>query len=578
MTLLQSVEEWFCGLPLRMKRRLLRASIWQPQRSYPPPNLCVARTMITQFPWLTTVTLFPLVASLLVPVLPDKYGKTVRWYSLSVALLEFALIVYGFWQGYDLRSPDFQLVESYPWLPQLGLNWSLAVDGLSMPLVVLAGLITTLAMLAAWKVEQKQRLFYFLMLVLYSAQIGVFCAQDLLLFFFMWELELVPVYILISIWGGPKRLYAATKFILYTAIGSIFILVAGLAMAFYGGNVTFDMQQLAAKDYPLLLELFAYAGFLIAYGVKLPIFPLHTWLPDAHGEASAPVSMILAGVLLKMGGYALIRMNMGMLPDAHVYFAPVLAILGIVNVIYGALVSFGQRNLKRRLAYSSISHMGFILLGIASYTEIGLSGAVLQMISHGLIASALFFLAGVTYDRTHTLKIDDMGGLAKSMPTVFALFTIGSMASLALPGMSGFAGELMVFLGLAGSDSYTIVFKVVVVLLSAVGVILTPIYLLSMLREVFYGQENPSFAGALLRDAKPREVFITACLLVPVIGIGLYPKVLTQTYDVTTVEVASRARTVVSAIAETALPPFTQISQAPSVPQPQGNPELSIFK
>jgi len=320
-------------------------------------------------------------------------------------------------------------------------------------------------------------------------------------------------------------------------------------MAFYGDNFTFDMRQLALKDYSIGFELFLYTGFLIAYGVKLPIFPLHTWLPDAHGEASAPVSMILAGVLLKMGGYALIRMNVEMLPDAHFYFAPVLAVLGVVNIVYGALVSFGQRNLKRRLAFSSISHMGFVLLGIASFTELGMSGAVLQMVSHGLIAAALFFLAGVTYDRTHTLMLDKMGGLAKSMPVVFALFTIGSMASLALPGMSGFVSELAVFLGFSSSDAYTTPFKLVMVVLSAVGVILTPIYLLSMLREVFYGTESRTMQKLVLWDAKPREVFVTACLLLPIIAIGFYPKLLTQTYDVKTVQVASRARTAVSAIA-----------------------------
>lgn len=219
------------------------------------------------------------------------------------------------------------------------------------------------------------------MLVLYAAQIGVFVAQDVLLLFIMWEVELVPVYLLICIWGGQKRRYAATKFLIYTAAASIFILIAGLAMAFSGDTITFDMVQLGLKDYPLSLELALYAGLLIAFGVKLAIFPMHTWLPDAHGEASTPVSMILAGVLLKMGGYGLIRLNLELLPDAHVYFAPVLAILGVVNIIYGAFSSFAQTNMKRRLAYSSISHMGFVLLGIASFTDLGISGALLQMIS-----------------------------------------------------------------------------------------------------------------------------------------------------------------------------------------------------
>jgi NAD(P)H-quinone oxidoreductase subunit 4 len=503
-----------------------------------------------EFPWLTTIVLLPLVATLAIPVIPDKDGKTVRWYGLGIALADFALMIYALWQNYDFQSSTFQLVESYPWIPQLNLNWSLALDGLSMPLILLTGLINTLAIFAAWKVTNKPRLFYGLMLAMYSAQLGVFLAQDLLLFFLMWEIELVPVYLLISIWGGQKRQYAATKFILYTAAASIFILIAGFALAFSGDTVTFDMATLGMKQYPKAIEMLAYAGFLIAFGVKLPIFPLHTWLPDAHGEASAPGSMILAGVLLKMGGYALIRINMEMLPNAHVYFAPVLVILGVVNIVYGACCAFAQTNLKRRLAYSSIAHMGFVLIGIASYTEIGMSGAVLQMLSHGLIAASLFFLSGVTYERTHTLMMDKMGGMAKVMPRTFAVFTAGAMASLALPGMSGFVGELMVFLGIADSDVYSSSFKVVVVLLSAVGVILTPIYLLSMLRQVFYGKQNEELQiEATLPDINPRELFITACLLLPIIGIGFYPKLATQTYDVKAVEVATHARQVLPVFA-----------------------------
>ncbi len=504
-----------------------------------------------QFPWLTAILLFPLAASLLIPVLPDKYNKVTRWYALSVGIVDFALIIYAFWTNYDLNTTGFQLVETYAWVPQIGLNWSVAVDGLSMPLVVLTGLVTTLAIFSSWKVTTKPKLFYFLMLVMYSAQIGVFVARDLLMFFFTWELELVPVYLLIAIWGGQKRMYAATKFILYTAIGSIFILVAGLAMAFYGDNITFDLQALGQKHYALGFELVMYAALLIAYGVKLPIFPLHTWLPDAHSEAPAPVSMLLAGVMLKMGGYALIRMNVEMFPHAHVYFAPVLAVLGVVNIIYAAFNAFAQENLKRRMAYSSISHMGFVLIGIASFSDLGMNGAMLQMISHGLIAAALFFLTGVTYDRTHTLAMSEMGGIAKRMPTVFALFTAGSMASLALPGMSGFVGEISVFLGLTSSEAYSDAFKVTVVLLSAVGIILTPIYLLSMLRRVFYGKENAELLSHnVLVDANPREVFIAACLLLPIIGIGLYPKLVTQTYDAKTVAVVAQARTALPLVAQ----------------------------
>lgn len=507
--------------------------------------------MISNIPWLTAIIIFPMLGALAIPLIPDKEGKTVRWYSLAIALIDFYVMIYAFWKSYNLEESSLQMRESYSWVPQIGLNWSLGIDGLSMPLIVLSGLITTLACLASWKIEYKPKLFYFLILILFSAQIGVFAAQDLLLFFIFWELELVPVYLLISIWGGSKRRYAATKFILYTALASLFILLSALILAFSGDVVTFDLSQLAAKDYSLGVQVLAYVGFLIAFGVKLPLFPLHTWLPDAHSEAPGPVSMILAGVLLKMGGYGLIRMNLEMLPEAQIKFAPVLVILGVINIVYGAFSAFGQTNLKRRLAYSSISHMGFVLIGIASFTELGLNGAVLQMLSHGLIAAALFFLCGSTYERTHTLMMDEMGGLAKQMPKIFALFTAASLASLALPGMSGFVGELTIFLGVTTSDVYSSVFKTVVIFLTAVGLILTPIYLLSMLRVVFYGKENRelNLEGYSL-DAKPRELFITVCLLIPIIGIGLYPKLATSTYDLKTIEVATKVRAALPVIAQ----------------------------
>ncbi len=505
--------------------------------------------MISEFPWLTAIIAFPLVAALAIPVLPDTDGKTVRLYALGAGVLEFCLILYTFATQYDFNNASLQLVERYRWVPQLGLNWSVGVDGLSMPLVVLTGFVTTLATFAAWNIKIKPRLFYSLMLVMYSAQIAVFLAHDLLMFFMLWELELVPVYLIISIWGGSQRLYAATKFILYTALGSIFILIAALALAFYGGNVTFDFTELGLKQYPIGLELLAYAGLLIAFGVKLPIFPLHTWLPDAHGEAPAAGSMILAGVLLKMGGYALIRLNAEMLPHAHVYFAPVLAILGVVNIIYGALAAFSQDNLKRRLAYSSISHMGFVLIGIASFTALGINGAMLQMISHGLIAAGLFFLSGVTYERSHTLSMEKMGGIGKSMPITFSLFTTGAMASLALPGMSGFVGELSIFLGLTTSDVYSSGFKTIVIFLAAVGLMITPVYLLSMLRRVFFGQERDTVPIEPWLDIKPRELVITMSFLIPILGIGLYPKLATQSYDNTTVAVAAHLRDALPTIA-----------------------------
>lgn len=541
---------------------------------------------MTDFPWLTFIILFPIVAALAIPLLPDKNGQTVKWYSLVVALIDFAAIAIAFCNHYDLNNPDLQLVESYAWVPSLDLNWSVGADGLSMPLILLTGFITTLAILAAWPVTFKPKLFYFLMLAMYGGQIAVFAVQDMLLFFLVWELELVPVYLILSIWGGKKRLYAATKFILYTAGGSLFILVAALAMAFYGDTVTFDMRAIAAKDYALNFQILLYSGFLIAYGVKLPIFPLHTWLPDAHGEATAPAHMLLAGILLKMGGYALMRMNVGMLPEAHAQFAPVLVILGVVNIIYAALTSFAQRNLKRKIAYSSISHMGFVLIGIASFNDLGMSGAMLQMISHGLIGASLFFMVGATYDRTHTLMLDEMGGVGQKMKKIFAMWTTCSLASLALPGMSGFVAELMVFVGFATSDAYNPTFRLVVVILAAVGVILTPIYLLSMLREILYGPENKELVESqILVDAEPREVFIIASLLVPIIGIGIYPKLTTQIYDATTQQLNAKLREAV--LSQTPVlwskplsyQPNAELNQLASValPEPMSAPKIGEY-
>jgi NAD(P)H-quinone oxidoreductase subunit 4 len=273
--------------------------------------------------------------------------------------------------------------------------------------------------------------------------------------------------------------------------------------------------------------------------------------------------MLLAGILLKMGGYALIRMNVGMLPEAHAQFAPVLVILGVVNIVYAALTSFAQRNLKRKIAYSSISHMGFVLIGIASFNDLGMSGAMLQMISHGLIGASLFFMVGATYDRTHTLMLDEMGGVGQKMKKIFAMWTTCSLASLALPGMSGFVAELMVFVGFATSDAYNPIFRLVVVILAAVGVILTPIYLLSMLREILYGPENKDLVESqVLVDAEPREVFIIASLLVPIIGIGVYPKLTTQIYDATAQQLNARLREVIPSQKTVFLPKSLSPNQA----------------
>jgi NAD(P)H-quinone oxidoreductase subunit 4 len=485
------------------------------------------------FPWLSLITLLPIAVAPLLMLLPGDGTdpKLPRTIALVTLLVDLGLMLFVFSQHYDGSIAGLQLVERFAWVPAIGLEWSLATDGLSAPLVVLSGLVTLLSVAASWNIQKKTRLYFALLLVQASAQAMVFLSQDFLLFFLAWELELVPVYLLIAIWGGHQRQYAATKFILYTATASLLILVSGLALAL-NGPFTLNLSELIARSPGGTFGLLCYLGFLVGFGVKLPMFPLHTWLPDAHGEANAPVSMLLAGVLLKMGGYALLRFNVQMLPEAHLVLAPALVVLGIVNIVYGALNAFAQDNVKRRIACSSVSHMGFVLLGIGAIDSLGMSGAMLQMISHGLIAAAMFFVTGVFYERTKTLSIPNMGGLAKVLPITFAFFLASSLASLALPGMSGFVSEITVFLGLTSNADFTVGFRVIAVVLAAIGVVLTPVYLLSLCRRVFFGPRIPALA--VLGDMKPRELVIGLTLLVPTLVIGFWPRVAIDLYEAST--------------------------------------------
>jgi NAD(P)H-quinone oxidoreductase subunit 4 len=478
------------------------------------------------FPYLTLLIIFPIFAGSFIFFFPHKGNKIYRWYSLCICLLELLLIAYVFSYHFQFDDTLIQLKEDLKWIDIFDFHWRLGIDGLSIGPILLTGFITTLANLAAWPVTRSPQLFYFLMLTMYSGQIGLFSSQDLLLFFIMWELELIPVYILLSMWGGKKRLYSATKFILYTAGGSIFLLIGILSIGLYGSNKpTFHFERLINQSYPFWLEIIFYFGFLIAYTVKLPVVPLHTWLPDTHGEAHYSTCMLLAGILLKMGAYGLIRINMELLPRAHSIFCPYLVIIGMIQVIYGALTSIGQRNLKKRIAYSSVSHMGFIIIGIGSITDTGLNGAILQILSHGFIGAALFFLVGTSCDRMRLVYLEEMGGLAISKPKIFIMFSSFSMASLALPGMSGFIAEFVIFLGFLTNQKFLLMPKILITSVIAIGIILTPIYLLSMLRQMFYGYKlfyvpNSHFFNS---DSGPREFFLSICLFFPIIGIGIYP-------------------------------------------------------
>nr|YP_009548634.1 NADH-plastoquinone oxidoreductase subunit 4 [Adiantum aleuticum]AYW15609.1 NADH-plastoquinone oxidoreductase subunit 4 [Adiantum aleuticum] len=483
--------------------------------------------MISNVPRLTVVVSLPILAGLMIPILPRNGNRVTRWYTPGICILEFLPITYISYCHFRIDSQSIQLLETFNWIKSINLHWSLGIDGLSIGLVILTGFATTPATLAAWPITRNTRLFYLLMLIMYGGQIGLFVSRDILLFFFMWELELIPVYLLLCLWGGKRRLYSATKFIPYTAGGSIFLSVAALTMSFYGSEVpSFDIQDSMHKSYPPSLEILIYVGFLVAYAVKLPIFPFHTWLPDTHGEAHYSTCMSLAGVLLKMGGYGLIRINLELLTHAHFLLGSWMMLIGAIQIIYASLISMSQRNLKRRIAYSSISHMGFVTIGIGSLADAGINGAILQMISHGLIGAALSFLAGTCYDRTRTFFLDQLGGVATPMPKLFTMFSTSSFASLALPGMSGFVAELLVFPGVVTSKQYSFAFKAVITVLEAVGTVLTPIYLLSMLRQLFYGYRFFDEPNPYSIDPGPRELFILICFLLPILGIGSYPNLI----------------------------------------------------
>nr|YP_010848983.1 NADH-plastoquinone oxidoreductase subunit 4 [Myriopteron extensum]WEV93634.1 NADH-plastoquinone oxidoreductase subunit 4 [Myriopteron extensum] len=476
------------------------------------------------FPWLTIIVVLPISAGSLIFFLPHRGNKVVRWYTICICILELLLTVYTFCYHFQPDDPLIQLLEDYKWIRFFDFHWRLGIDGLSIGPILLTGFITTLATLSAWPVTRDSRLFHFLMLAMYSGQIGSFSSRNLLLFFLMWELELIPVYLLLSMWGGKKRLYSATKFILYTAGGSLFLLLGVLGIGLYGSNEpTLNFETSANQSYPAVLEIIFYIGFFIAFAVKSPIIPLHTWLPDTHGEAHYSTCMLLAGILLKMGAYGLARINIELLSHAHYLFSPWLVIVGAIQIIYAASTSLGQRNLKKRIAYSSVSHMGFLIIGIGSITDTGLNGALLQIISHGFIGAALFFLAGTTYDRTRLLYLDEMGGIAITMPKIFTMFSSFAMASLALPGMSGFVAELIVFFGIITSHKYFLMPKILITFVMAIGMILTPIYSLSMSRQMFYGYKLFNVPNSYFFDSGPRELFLSISLFLPVLGIGMYP-------------------------------------------------------
>jgi NADH-quinone oxidoreductase subunit M len=478
---------------------------------------------------LTLVTFFPLLGVLALLFINSEAKNTLRWTAFITTLITLALSVWAFFFSgmYNPAGGDLQLVARYNWITVAGWNiqYFLAADGLSILLVLLTTLLTAISILSTWTaVEDRVKEFMIFFLLLEVGMLGVFLAQDLFLFYIFWEFTLVPMYFLIGIWGGPNRLYAAIKFFLYTMAGSILMLLAIIWLGIAGQ--TFSVPDLAAKGgIPADIQMWLFIAFAAAFAIKVPMWPLHSWLPDAHVEAPTAGSVILAGVMLKLGTYGFLRFNLQLFPQAAVRAAPTIAVLAVIGIIYGAIVSYSQKDVKKLVAYSSVSHLGFVMLGLFALNAQGVSGAILQMINHGLSTGALFLLVGMIYEQTHTRELAVYGGLWKITPVFGTLMLIVALSSMGLPGLNGFVGEFTILLGAFGSAAYGSYWYAA---LAAIGVILAAIYLLYMFQKMFLGPLGPIVDevkkhGQAIRDLNWREIVTLLPLLIFIFWIGLYP-------------------------------------------------------
>jgi NADH-quinone oxidoreductase subunit M len=475
---------------------------------------------------LTALVAVPLVGALAVLAVGRGRDGIARQMALLVSLATFGLSLVV-WARFDPASDAYQFVERYSWLPEFGISYHVAVDGISLLLVVLTTFLTPIALLASWEsIHERVGGFLFFMLGLEAAMIGVFISLDLFLFYVFWDAMLIPMYFLIGIWGYDRRIYAALKFLLYTMAGSVLMLIAILWLAYHHQSVTgvpsFDLADLSALSIPAALQTWLFLAFAVAFAIKVPLFPFHTWLPDAHVQAPTAGSVILAGVLLKMGTYGLLRFAFPLFPEAALAFAPGLALLAVIGIVYGALVAMVQPDLKKLVAYSSVSHLGFVVLGLCALNVNGVHGAVYQMLAHGVSTGGLFLIVGMLSDRRHTRQIAEFGGLKAVMPKLVAAFLLITLASVALPGMNGFIGEFLILLGAFGSTSLenARVFTAV----AATGVILSAVYMLWMFQRVNYGPvTNDKNRG--LRDLSAREWFVIAPVCAVAIVMGVLPNV-----------------------------------------------------
>jgi NADH-quinone oxidoreductase subunit M len=475
---------------------------------------------------LSFVTLGPAIFAVFLLFVPMHWRTVHRIITLIASIVMFAIST-RLWVSFNPDDPGFQFVNRLPWIPEFGITYHVGVDGVSLLLVLLTTLLLPVVVLAAWSLNIEHiKSLHITFLLLTTGMIGTFVALDLFLFYVFWEITLIPMYFIVGVWGGPRRIYAAVKFFIFTMAGSVLMLVAILYLAWFHHRQTgvwsYDYLDFlkTAPLLPITGGLFApgvlvFLAFALAFAIKVPIFPLHTWLPDAHVEAPSTGSVILAGVLLKMGTYGLLRFNRALLPNAWEMFAPALMVLAVIGIIYGALVAMVQPDVKKLVAYSSVSHLGFVVLGLAAGTQASTQGAILQMINHGLTTGALFLLVGMLYERTHTRLIERYGGIAGVMPIFTGIFLLITLGSIGLPGLNGFVGE---FLILAGSWSG----HPAAVVAAGLGIILGAVYMLWMVQRVFWGPIHMR-ANEALPDISFREVFVVAPLVVLVIWIGVHP-------------------------------------------------------
>jgi NADH-quinone oxidoreductase subunit M len=475
--------------------------------------------VLLSIPYLSIIIFLPLIGAIII-VLFGRSAKSIKLTAVAVTSIPLALSLALFIARHGAFG-SAQFVEYASWIPSINAHYHLGVDGLSMVMVLLTTFLGLLAVLVSWHIGIRVREYFAWLLVLEMGILGVFCSLDFLLFFLFWEVELVPMYMLISIWGTGRKEYSAIKFVIYTLLGSAMMLAAILLFYFNTGG--WNMAEAApALTFGVQSAIFLLLFFCFA--VKLPVFPLHTWLPDAHTDAPTAVSVILAGVLLKMGGYGMIRACVGIFPEVAIKYAPFLVIFAIVNVLYGAAVTFRQTDLKRLIAYSSISHMGYVLLGIFALSQVSLTGATLQMVSHGIITGLLFAMCGLVMEKTHERSIPMLGGLARQMPIIAVVFSIAGLAALGLPSTSGFAAEFLVFIGSFNSTAFPLVR--IYTILGVLGIVITAGYILWVLQRVFYSNVQERFDG--VKDANALEMATIFAFVAAIMVIGVYPRILTD--------------------------------------------------